>query len=126
MKSLLLTIAMVTVGAYGYAQVNGGLTGPAAKNYKYWLDKDNKPQGTEVVTSDQEPLQGPAAKNHKTWKNESQEEVNHNAVASVTHRPRLLGPKAKNAKPWTFFEYANADVPADPKDPRVQNNHISD
>jgi hypothetical protein len=125
MKNLLLTITLVTVSAYGYAQVNGGLQGPAAKNYKYWLDKDNKPQGTEVVTNDQKPLQGPAAKNHKTWKKAGQE-VNHSTVATVTHRPRLLGPKAKNVKPWTFFEYAYANIPEDPKDSRVQNMHISD
>ena len=120
MKSLLLTIAMITVSASGYAQMNGGLQGPAAKNYKYWLDKDNKPQATEVVTNDQEPLQGPAAKNHKLWKQD--QVVNHNTVATAANRPRLMGPKAKNAQPWSYFEYANADIPEDPKDPRVQNN----
>lgn len=120
MKSLLLLIAMMTVGALSYAQVNGGLKGPAAKNYKYWLDDNNKPEATEVVTLDQEPLQGPAAKNRKVWQQE--QDVNYNTVATLSTRPRLMGPQAKNYKPWKYFEYANADIPEDPKDPRVQND----
>ena len=39
MKRLLLLFTLLAFGGAAMAQANGGLQGPAAKNYKYWLDK---------------------------------------------------------------------------------------
>ena len=122
MKRLLILISLLSISSMAFAQVRGGLQGPAAKNYKYWLD-DNKPVATKVVTSDQETVLGPTAKN-QTWHRQSEEAdkaETYNTVATVTDRPRLMGPKAKNSKPWKNFQYANADLPKDPVDPRVLN-----
>lgn len=117
---MLLLISMMTVSAFCYAQVNGGLQGPAAKNYKYWLDEDNKPQPTEVVTKDQEPLQGPAAKNHQAWKDDGA--VTYGQVETSADRPRLMGPKAKNSKPWKYSQYTKVDTPDEPEDPSVPSD----
>jgi hypothetical protein len=88
-------------GTFAMAQANGGLKGPAAKNYKYWLD-DNKPVATMVVTSDQEPLQGPAAKNKIWHKTREVDENKYVAVETVTARPRIIGPNAKHTRPYHF------------------------
>jgi hypothetical protein len=88
-------------GTFAMAQANGGLQGPAAKNYKYWLD-DHKPVATMVVTSDQEPLLGPAAKNKNWHKTREGNEEKYVAVETVTARPRIIGPNAKYARPYHF------------------------
>lgn len=101
MRSLLLVMVFLASGTLAMAQANGGLQGPAAKNYKYWLD-DNKPVATKVVTSDQQPLQGPAAKN-KTWHTTREHSAEkYVAVETVTARPRIIGPNAKYARPYHF------------------------
>ena len=106
MKRVLFLLSLFVVSSGAFAQgVKGGLKGPAAKNYKYWLD-DNKPVATEVVTADSEPLQGPAAKNAK-WHKRSVEN-NYLAIETV-ERPRLVGPKAKNSKP-TDFRYSKLEA----------------
>ena len=64
MIRLLFVVSFLAISSMAFAQANGGLQGPAAKNYKYWLDK-NKPVATEIVTIDEEPPQGLAAKNKK-------------------------------------------------------------
>ena len=101
MRSLLLVIMFLASSTLVMAQANGGLQGPAAKNYKYWLD-DNRPVATKVVTSDQKALQGPAAKN-KTWHTRmADSEQSYVAVETVTARPRIIGPNAKYARPYHF------------------------
>ncbi len=102
MKRLLFLISFLAVSSMAMAQVNGGLQGPAAKNYKYWLDK-NKPVATEVVTSDQQPLQGPAAKN-TTW--QDRQEGTYNSIEINSDRPQLIGPKAKATKPSKYSKYS--------------------
>ena len=99
MKGLLLSLALLAVGSTALAQANGGLKGPAAKNYKYWLDK-NKPIATETVTITQKPEIGPAAKN-KTWHNKK-EAYKYVPIATVTARPRVIGHAAKRVRPFDF------------------------
>ena len=99
MKRLLFVLSFLVISSMAFAQVNGGLQGPAAKNYKYWLDK-NKPVATEIVTTDKEPLQGPAAKNIK-WYSQSVDNK-YIAIETVTARPRVIGPNAKHARPYHF------------------------
>lgn len=85
----------------GYAQVNHGLKGPAAKNYKFYMD-DNKPEPTEIVASTKDPLQGPARKNAKLGKEIDLTQTN--TVVTTTKRPVLMGPKAKSTKPGKYYQ----------------------
>jgi hypothetical protein len=101
MKSLLMVLVFLASGTFAMAQANGGLKGPAAKNYKYWLD-ENKPIATKVVTSDQKPLQGPAAKNKNWHKQQEPARDSFVAVETVTARPRVIGPGAKFIRPYQF------------------------
>ena len=115
MRSLLLMMIFLASGTVAMAQANGGLQGPAAKNYKYWLD-DNQPVATKVVTSDQKPLQGPAAKN-KQWHRQSKDH-SYVAVETVTARPRIIGPNAKYARPYHF---RNMRVVSDDSEAGMEN-----
>ena len=63
MKILAAAMAILFITGTSFAQNRQRLVGPAAKNYKFWLD-DQKPTTKIVVTTDQVPLMGPAAKNN--------------------------------------------------------------
>jgi len=101
MKSLVMFLAMMMVSTIGFAQVNHGLKGPAAKNYKFYMDK-NKPEPTEVVASTKDPLQGPARKNAKVI--ETIDVSATSKVATSSERPVLIGPKAKSTKPGKYYQ----------------------
>ena len=112
MKNLVLLIAIMTIAGMGFAQNKQGLIGPAAKNYKPWLD-DQKPAPTKVVTVDQEPLVGPAAKNGKSWSGERA--LTYSQVETLSPRPMIIGPKAKSTLPLKYMERNMAKVPRQPK-----------
>lgn len=79
------------------AQVPAGLKGPAAKNYKPWMDKNKKDKRSIVSIPSKKALQGPEAKNFKPWANKEDWTP---AVPVSEAKPKLKGPAAKNYKPW--------------------------
>jgi hypothetical protein len=81
------------------------LKGPAAKNYQSY-----QTTASSLVTTDQEPLQGPAAKNAQIRKSDQSYALN--AVETNADRPRLIGPQAKNAKPWQKYRSSEVRVKA--------------
>ncbi|UII19632.1 hypothetical protein [Fulvivirga ligni] len=96
MKYLTVVCAMVLVGLSQsvQAQSRNELQGPEAKNYKVWK---YGAEPKEVVTVSKVTVQGPEAKNM------SVAERNDNATTTqikTSEKPRLMGPKAKNYKPW--------------------------
>lgn len=97
MKSLLIAIAFMTVATFSYAQERGDLKGPAAKNYKPWMKKSDAEVKKVYTLKTPSQVKGPAAKNRRIFdrSDKSYQEVNF-----VSNRPKVTGPKAKNAKPW--------------------------
>ena len=80
----------------GMAQNRQRLIGPAAKNYKFWLD-DQKPVTSKVVTANKKPLVGPAAKN--TLPRSHKKPITYTQVKSVALKPVARGPRAKSNLP---------------------------
>lgn len=98
MKNLIgiLAALFVIVGTLE-AQVPAGLKGPAAKNYKPWMDKNKKNKVSIVSIPERKPLKGPEAKNQKPW---GDKEGWAQAIPVSEAKPKLKGPAAKNYKPW--------------------------
>lgn len=98
MKKLIgmLIVIFMAVGT-AEAQIPAGLKGPAAKNYKPWMDKNKKDETSIVTVPTKEILKGPEAKNKKPWANKENWTP---AIPVSEAKPKLKGPAAKNYKPW--------------------------
>ena len=81
---------------YAEAQFPKGLKGPAAKNYKPWLDKYKKPSVFVQSLKTNSRYKGTQAKNQKAWLRNARP-----ITVARANNPRLKGPAAKNWKPWT-------------------------
>lgn len=97
MKGILIAFAFLMVTFFSYAQDKNDLTGPAAKNYKPWVKKENAEPKKVYTLTETKKLKGPSAKNKKSWKADKK---NYKEVEFAATKPRVTGPKAKNAKPW--------------------------
>ncbi|WNH14003.1 hypothetical protein [Thalassobellus suaedae] len=96
MKNLVLTLSIVFLSLSAFAQKRSDFKGPAYKNYKPWLHKN---EVTLVYTVSQKTkLTGPAYKNYKPWQNKS--EKTYTPISFVSKRSKLTGPAYKNYKPW--------------------------
>ncbi|UXP31652.1 hypothetical protein N6H18_14985 [Reichenbachiella agarivorans] len=98
MKTIIITLALVLVASFSFAQGRNGLKGPAAKNYKPWKDKEKTETTISMKSKDAERVQGPTAKNQKAWDKKNKEE--YTEVTLVSNRKNLKGPAAKNHKVW--------------------------
>ena len=122
MKSTVILIAVMMFSAFGYAQVNHGLKGPAAKNYKFYMD-DNKPAPTEIVASTKDPLQGPARKNAKLEKEVDLTQTN--TVITTQERSVVVGPKAKSTKPGKYYQPTQKQQKEKPQTPDMDKEAVS-
>lgn len=93
MKSTIYIGLFLLLSTTVQAQIDNKLTGPEAKNHKYWLgghDSNNTPIRKIVM--------GPEAKNANPW-NEKDYLVSTNTIETKTLKT-LMGPEAKNRKYW--------------------------
>lgn len=123
MKKLMVFLCFLMMGGVAMAQAPKHLKGPAAKNYKYWQDKDKNDQsGSTLVAHENKPqLTGPAAKNRKAWDKDKNQKFR--AVKSGNLHKDLKGPKYKNMHPWERVETEASDV-ADELPKKKENDII--
>ena len=68
MKNLILALALLFACSISHAQARNGLKGPAAKNYKPWMQPTKAFTPSVAVSDYKNRLKGPSAKNSKPWK----------------------------------------------------------
>ena len=96
MKKNILTLAVLLIAFVGFSQNRTGLTGPAYKNYKPWLD-NSEPVKVYSITKESK-LTGPEFKNKKPWNRNK--DANKVLITVGSERTKLTGPAYKNYKPW--------------------------
>ncbi|QTE23006.1 hypothetical protein [Polaribacter cellanae] len=96
MKKILFFTAIL-IGFNTVAQSKKIVLGSKAKNYKYWKHKKVSTV-IKLNTLKHIDLKGSEAKNLKIWNRKKSETKI--VLAKKTKIRKLIGPKAKNHKPW--------------------------
>ncbi|AJR04768.1 hypothetical protein [Siansivirga zeaxanthinifaciens] len=96
MKNLILAVLVVFISSSVFAQKRSDFKGPAYKNYKPWLHKNEV--SLVYTTSQKSNLTSYEYKNYKPWQDDSK--VKYTAITFGSERSKLRGPAYKNYKPW--------------------------
>jgi len=94
MKNVALVLVMIVLGGVAYGQNRSELKGPDAKNLKAAQIESDSYMVSDVIPSEMRSLE---IKNTQPW--EATNNVHYKEVAT-SERWQLMGPRAKNYKPW--------------------------